>query len=65
MKPYLDLEVASTPDPSSDDNLEGDEDGEAPDLVQDPSGTGTPGQPEVYDPWRQNQQVLSSRISKM
>ncbi len=65
MKPYLDLKVASTSDPSSDDNLEGDEYGEAPDLVQDPSSSGTPGQPEVYDPWRQNQQVLSSRMSKI
>ena len=61
MKPYLDLEATSTPDPSSSDDLEGDDDGETPDLVQDPSGAGTPGQPEVYDPWRQNQQVLLTK----
>ena len=53
LKPYLDLEQQKEdPTPAATDELEYESGSDLPDIVE----PGKQDEPEVYDPWRQNQQ---------
>jgi protein kinase C substrate 80K-H len=60
MKPYLDLELEAEATGDEPADLTGEDGGEAPDLVHSPESE----QPEVYDPWRQNQQEAETETAE-